>query len=96
MPISTLKSGCLFIVVLSFGASYNKGIGNIDKTGNCVKKKSGGAKKIIKFNGFVCSPCKSFLPGLFERINLGVNDFLASKVLYYQVFSVSYLCNLAK
>lgn len=45
MPISTLKSEHLFAVVLSFGASHNNGFGNVDKMGNCVKKKIGRAKK---------------------------------------------------
>ena len=44
---------------------------------------SSESEKIVKFNGFTRLPCKSLLPGLFERINLGVNDFLASDVLYY-------------
>ena len=32
---------------LSFGASYNKGFGNIDKMGNYVKRKNGRAKKFF-------------------------------------------------
>jgi hypothetical protein len=43
MPLSTLKAGHLFVVVSSFGASYNKGVGNIDKMGNYVKEKNGRA-----------------------------------------------------
>lgn len=45
MSLSTLKSERLFVVVLSFGASYNKGLDNIGKMGNYVKKKNGRTKK---------------------------------------------------
>jgi hypothetical protein len=40
MPLSTLKAWHLFVVVSSFGASYNKGVGNIDKMGNYIKEKN--------------------------------------------------------
>ena len=90
MPLSTLKAEHLFVVVSSSGASYNKGVDNIDKMGNCVKEKNGratiffqNAKKVTKINGLTCSPCKSFLPGLFERINLGVNNFFTVLVSYH-------------
>ena len=44
-PYLLLKADICSLSFLSFGVSYNKGIGNIDKMGNCVKKKSGGTKK---------------------------------------------------
>jgi hypothetical protein len=90
VPLSTLKRPYLFVAFLLPFASYNKEVGNIDKMGNYVKKKKrkgskksfSKAKKLYKFNGFKCLPCKSFLPGLFERINFRVNDFLTVLVFY--------------
>ncbi len=89
MPLSTPKVRHLFVVDSSFGASHNKGFGNVDKMGNFVKKKTAetrffcqNAKKVTKISGLTCSPREGFLPGPFEGINLCVNNFFTCLVFY--------------